>query len=169
MDFHIARLEDLEKERGPEYLARLEYKWGRKKSKEDDFKVGRDGDHLMVPFECDLCIFRKLKGVDPRVKSESDKELLEYIRRLNLDSMRRRATSTVEGNKNKAQKIIDISAEFELSGPLFVHKGPKRVMIIVGTRLLWKFSKLQRAKVRIQSHIYNLIPFTGFQLFLEII
>jgi hypothetical protein len=30
-----------------------------------DYMVARTGDHLMSPFECDTCIFRKLKKRDP--------------------------------------------------------------------------------------------------------
>ena len=30
----------------------------------DDFHERRYGDHLIFPFECNLCTFRKLRGVD---------------------------------------------------------------------------------------------------------
>ena len=37
----------------------------RRKWEEDKFMHARDGDHLMTQFECDLCIFRKLKHRSP--------------------------------------------------------------------------------------------------------
>jgi hypothetical protein len=39
----------------------------------DRFRVGRDGDHLLCPFQCDLCHFqniqRRLPGSDPETNS----------------------------------------------------------------------------------------------------
>ena len=29
---------------------------------EAEYLIAREGDHLITPFECDLCIFLKLKG-----------------------------------------------------------------------------------------------------------
>jgi hypothetical protein len=29
------------------------------------FKSGRNGDHLLCPFQCDLCHFRNIQGRDP--------------------------------------------------------------------------------------------------------
>ena len=123
MKFHIARLEDLEKEKGPEYQARMEVQWGRKSQKEDDFRVGRNGDHIICPFECDLCVFRKLRGVDPSPTSHLDKVTLAYIRRMNLDAMWSWASATVFSNRDNAKKVIDCCAFFGLEGP-FLHEGP---------------------------------------------
>ena len=85
--------------------------------------VGRNGNHILCPFECDLCIFRKLRGTDPKATSEKDKELLVYIRRMNLDALWSRATATVNGNRDKAKKMLEASKYFGLQGP-FVHEGP---------------------------------------------
>ena len=52
-----------------------------------EYSVARDGDHLVTPFECDLCIFIKLKGQMQNVKSESDKRLASCMRRINLDAL----------------------------------------------------------------------------------
>lgn len=42
-------------------------------SEEDHrFLRARDGDHLMVPFECDLCHFRNCCLRDPILDSERD-------------------------------------------------------------------------------------------------
>jgi len=49
--------------------------------------VGRNGDHALIPFECDLCIFRKLKKMNPVEGRPGDDLLLGCIRRINLDAM----------------------------------------------------------------------------------
>ena len=60
--------------------------WIKTHRKSDDFLKGRDGDTLLVPFECDSCIFIKLKGRNVSVDSQKDDLLLRCIRRVNLDS-----------------------------------------------------------------------------------
>jgi hypothetical protein len=69
--------------------------WGNKHRAPDEYLKGRDGDHLLIPFECDLCIFRKLRRYDPSRTSEQDRLLLACIRRITLDAFWSRATSMV--------------------------------------------------------------------------
>jgi hypothetical protein len=45
----------------PEDHERLPTAWGQCHQPGRDFGFGRDGDHLMLLFECDLCVFRKLR------------------------------------------------------------------------------------------------------------
>jgi hypothetical protein len=53
----------------------------------------------MISFECDLCIFRKLRDQSaPDLTNSIDSLLMLSIRRMNLDALWSRATSTVEGN-----------------------------------------------------------------------
>ena len=74
--FHIHKSEDLKRKLlDPKDVARLESRWGKKGQKEDDYLKARDGDSLMVPFECDLCIFRKLRRENPKAESPSDQLL----------------------------------------------------------------------------------------------
>ena len=63
------------------------------------FKCERDGDHLMVPFQCDLCHFRNLKGTNPEESDVRDQNLLVHIRRAVLDSFWSREPGTVNGNR----------------------------------------------------------------------
>ena len=46
---------------------RLEGMWHSKHQSPTDFHVARDGDHLLVLFECVLCIFRKLRKENPDI------------------------------------------------------------------------------------------------------
>jgi len=58
------------------------------------YTQARDGDHLLLPFQCDLCVFRNLTCRNPHANSPDD-FLLCCIRRVNLDAMWGREPSTV--------------------------------------------------------------------------
>jgi hypothetical protein len=96
---------------------RLQVAWGQRNQTSTDFRVGRDGDHLMVPFECDLCIFRKLQKRSPRTDFPPDQKLMTVIRRINLDAFWSRASSTVKGNRDRVKILLDLLAEVRLKGP----------------------------------------------------
>ena len=83
----------------------------------------RVGDHLITPFECDRCIFIKLKGRLPIKVAIKDRLLLAGIRRVNLGALWGRETSTVKRNLAGVKKIIYASASAGLVGP-FILYGP---------------------------------------------
>ena len=83
----------------------------------------RDGDHLMIPFECDLCIFHKLRKEEPQLTKAQDDLLLQCIRRANLDAFWSRARTTVNQNKNRVKTAINFSELLGMQGP-FEHEGP---------------------------------------------
>ena len=78
---------------------RLEADWKTKHRSNKDFNQARNCDHLMAPFECDYCIFWKLRKTFPNPDNFQDKLPLGCIRRANLDAFWIRTTSTVEGNR----------------------------------------------------------------------
>ena len=45
----------------------------------------RNGDHLMIPFQCELCHYRNLIKMN-LVRDKEDVTLLRAIRRANLDA-----------------------------------------------------------------------------------
>jgi hypothetical protein len=96
---------------------RLQPSWGYKIQSPMDFKQAQNGDHLMVPFECDWCIFKKLKGRREHVNLEEDKLLMACIRQINLDAFWSRATSTVKANLEKTRLALRLSASVGLDGP----------------------------------------------------
>jgi hypothetical protein len=85
-------------EDGTEVIQRLKDK--------DKYLIARNGDHLMCPFQCDMCHFRNLKGRDPLRDDYTDRNLLTAIRRANLDSFWGRATTTVSGNLSTMRNIV---------------------------------------------------------------
>ena len=125
INFHIRTLEDDpgQNEKDPKDVARIEKSWARKNPKRDDYIKARNGDHLMTPFQCDLCIFRKLRKKDPLPKDPLDDLLLACVRRMNLDTFWSRAPDTVRGNKDKLADMLSLSQLIGLRGPC-VHDGP---------------------------------------------
>ena len=89
----------------------------------NDYFEARDGDHLLVPFECDICIFRKLRRSDPKPNSSQDELLLQCIRRMNLDTFWSRARSTLVNNSRKVGRAIELSKLVGLEGS-YEHSGP---------------------------------------------
>ena len=81
------------------------------------FLQGREGDHLLTTFQCDLCHFRNLKGHSP-LDAYEDNQLLFYIRRANLDAFWARETGTVKNTKRDVASIIRNTASFGLKNVL---------------------------------------------------
>ena len=71
----------------------------------------------MTPFECDLCIFRKLRKCNPSPHNSQDQLLLGVVRRMNLDAFWSRASGTVTQNAKRAQMGIELSSLVGLQGP----------------------------------------------------
>ena len=89
--------------------------WRRKAVSELDYEEARDGDHLITPFQCDICVFRRIKGMDPDVNSHSDTLTLSYIRRANLDAFWSRARGTIKNNKSTVDRTIEGFSPFGCS------------------------------------------------------
>ena len=87
------------------------------------FKVARDRDHLMTPFQYDYCQFVNSRGKLPS-DSEIDQRLLFFIRRAILDSFWSRESSTVKSNlyqmKSAKQQAISFGLEYSFLPP----RGP---------------------------------------------
>ena len=69
------------------------------------YNVGIQGAQFMVPFQCDLCIFRLLFKRNP-TNTVGDYDHLTVIRRMNLDSMWAREPSTTKANLRSLIKFI---------------------------------------------------------------
>ena len=78
---------------------RLQKVWKHAHRKSNEHKYARNGDHLMVPFECDRCIFWKLKCPRFIPGNYQDEMLSDCICQANLNDFWSRASSTVNRNK----------------------------------------------------------------------
>jgi hypothetical protein len=84
----------------------------RERSDIDRFRSGRNGDDLLMSFECDFCVFEKLFGRDTWTGfGEGCHFAMACIRRVNLDACWSRASSTVQANTYKVREGLSISHE----------------------------------------------------------
>ena len=99
--------------------------------KEEDknrFMVGRDGDHLMNPFQCELCHFRNIQGRNPNLKSEANRALQEHFRRVSLDAFWSREPSTVRHNLGLIKRAARSEVKFDCNNKLIPALGPHPLM-----------------------------------------
>ena len=96
--------------------------WKRKKD-EFRYKRARNGDMLLSPFQCDLCWFRNLMGRDPMENKMSDKFLLVFIRRANLDMLWSASPYTVNTNRGNALKGLRMCDDLGIT-PTYESMGP---------------------------------------------
>jgi hypothetical protein len=95
----------------------------------DHFRCGRDGDHLMCPFQCDDCfLFYNIQHHRPGAKVQ-DKVLMMCIHRANLDAFWSREPATVHANRRErslAGRNIRLWTHclLEAYGKLGVYSGP---------------------------------------------
>jgi hypothetical protein len=80
----------------------------------------RDGDHLTTPFQCDLCVFRNLKGRNP---GPHDALLMACIRQANLDACWGRESATVSSTLRATRHTISLLGPVGLDPP-FPALGP---------------------------------------------
>mmetsp|Transcript_11545 Transcript_11545/g.17743 ORF Transcript_11545/g.17743 Transcript_11545/m.17743 type:complete len:193 (+) Transcript_11545:458-1036(+) len=94
---------------------------------EDDdpkrFKEARDGDHLMVTFVCDECVFWDLRERRPIPNNVRDKAMVISIRRVILDSFWSRERSTVATNRREGLMYVKIHNELGVANPCKI-QGP---------------------------------------------
>jgi len=100
----------------------MENAWRRVHRGDKAFDVARDGEHLLIPLECEQCIFVKLRDKLPNFQSPQDRLLMACLRRMNLDACWSRETQTVNQNSKRAQKQIEMCKLVGLDGP-FVQIG----------------------------------------------
>jgi hypothetical protein len=88
------------------------------------FKEARDGDHLMTPFQCDLCHFENCKRRRPIPDNTQDEVALLGIRRANLDALWSRERSTVRSNRLQGKHWISASESAGWSDLALPKRGP---------------------------------------------
>jgi len=88
------------------------------------FIRARDGDHLVTPFQCNLCHFCNIMGRDPIHNSPQDVRLQKLIRRANLDALWSREPNTVRTTLMMGRQGANISASLGFKHNLFKPMGP---------------------------------------------
>mmetsp|Transcript_22807 Transcript_22807/g.34546 ORF Transcript_22807/g.34546 Transcript_22807/m.34546 type:complete len:159 (+) Transcript_22807:661-1137(+) len=87
------------------------------------FQEARDGDHLMVTFVCDECVFWDLRDQKPIPGVLLDEMMMLCIRRVILDSFWARERSTVAANRREGSKYLDIHTNLGERNP-YKTRGP---------------------------------------------
>ena len=101
---------------------------------EDRFQYGRNGDHLLLSFQCELCHFRNMEGRNPVVGNNLDDRVLMLIRRATLDSFWSREPATVKGTLRNGGRLEDIVAQLGLT-PVVGPMGPFPLKDSTGMKL----------------------------------
>lgn len=135
---------------------------------ENDFLEARTGDHIICPFECDNCVFFRMKGYLPNWTDVKDLRLLIYIRRANLDAFWSRRPSTVKGLASLflEQAAVGERFGFQMFEPLgpFGRKYDSGMRAAIGLLVrsqkpglheeTMKFSSVRKARA-LHTDVYN--------------
>ena len=176
-DFHIADPENLFAEAGDE--DRLMSGWKVKAGDRNRYSEARDGDDLLVSFECNYCVFCKITGRRyPGASNVFDTYLMSCIRRVVLDAFWSRARSTVGSNTRTIREMIALSMSpgfdppFESPGPLPSHDhcGYRTAILMVAkstqpgrhseSHIQWDTIRKYRSSVSNQSRSSRAANFT---------
>ena len=139
------------------------------KTDPDRFKVGRDGDHVMCPFQCDECVFVNINKRYPTPR-DADSLLMICIRRVTLDSLWSREPETVKQNLNVLRGYLTSMNLFEVEDPL-PSRGPFEVKDSFGYKtacaLVWKslapgrnsahvqFSSIRKIRSAMSNYVHS--------------
>ena len=91
-------------------------------SERKNYLRARAGDHLFAPFECDYCAFFRLRGSSPCLENPSDKELLLYLRRSQLDVFWSRRPGTIKALLGLYKEQFHVGEHFSIN--MFREPGP---------------------------------------------
>jgi hypothetical protein len=95
--------------------------------------AGRDGDNLLLPFQCEICHIRNMCGRDPIEGLPSDEMLKIYIRRASIDAFWSREPAMVRAHLREARQMEKEAREVGLtsfSDPI----GPWPLRDVMGMR-----------------------------------
>jgi len=106
----------------------------RPQEEQNRYRYARDGDHLLTPFQCDLCTFRNLQLRNPLPNYPKDDLLMCCIRRVTLDSLWGRESQTVLATLRACRQMVQ---QLDLVGvdPQFPPLGPYPVGDSFGVRV----------------------------------
>ena len=109
---------------------------------EGRFQEGRNGDHLMLAFQCDICHFRNIRGRDYISSRPDDQKLMICIRRANLDAFWSREPGTVYRNMREMIRCVALSKELGMQNSLPLEMGPFPLKDVCGVGMaavfLWR-------------------------------
>ena len=117
------------------------------------FQKGRNGDHLMTPFQCDICHFRNIKNRDYIAGRVDDQKLMICIRRANLDAFWAREPTTVYNNMREMTRCVSLSEELGISDSSLVDMGPFPLKDVCGVGMAAVFLRRTLDKGQIRENV----------------
>ena len=94
--------------------------WHKEEERKRDLNSGTAGAHLCIPFQCEHCWMLNLEG---RLPTPEDGCYVMCLRRGNLDAMKGKARSTIEGYWRETSRVIR-SCERINKTPPYQPQGP---------------------------------------------
>ena len=88
------------------------------------FMVARQGDHMLCPFQCDLCHFINMLDRHPNMEKPEDMFLMRCIRRVNLDAFWSRRPGTVYQHFRTYKLVLDLDVALGFGDRLLPDMGP---------------------------------------------
>ncbi|KAL7569738.1 hypothetical protein ACA910_005685 [Epithemia clementina (nom. ined.)] len=83
------------------------------------FTSARPGDHFMTPFQCEVCHFRSIYKREPVQSSTPDGWALACMVRANIDAFWSCRPSTVKGNLQEVNRIMQQANQLGIMSPMF--------------------------------------------------
>jgi hypothetical protein len=80
--------------------------------REGRFRKGRNGDHLMVPFQCELFHFWNIMKEEPRPGFTEHGNFMRHVCRCNLDAMWSREPRTMASNLDELCRVKKAARDF---------------------------------------------------------
>jgi len=120
--------------------------------------MARDGDHLMVTFQCELCHFRNIQGKNPSARKARDYDMLCHIRRANLDAFWSREPKSVQNNVKEARRSEQTADRFGIDS-MTPPMGPFPLKDSVGMKaalcVLDRSQDTGRYEAKVQPNTYR--------------
>jgi hypothetical protein len=120
------------------------------------YLYARDGDHLQVPFQCDLCMFQNLAHRNPCEDDPKDDLLLCCIRRINLDAVWGREPGTVSATLCAAQQMVKLLDKVDLC-PELPARGPFPVADSFGAKAAISMILKSLEHMQIESWVFKYV------------
>jgi hypothetical protein len=109
----------------------LEFTGEEEKDREDEFWGARAGDHLMLPFQCEVCHFVNISHSEPDYGFYQDLWTLQVMSQV-VDSFWSRRPGTIKGNLKEARLALVKAGMHGWDRPLRTTPrglGPARILV----------------------------------------
>ena len=90
----------------------------------EQFEIARNGDHMMIPFQCNTCQFMNIRKHLPIPGNAKDESLMVCLRLVLLDSIWSRERSTIQRSLSLVQSSLVEGELMGHGGEVYPMMGP---------------------------------------------